>query len=127
MQLVAQGLEGFPSGASVLDIGDAPLLDQGLLLTGGHHGEAGTLADDPRVMVSEAGRVGILACSNQSHSMVVDQVVQKLGQEFREPPHANEVTSGRVVLDLPGGVLALVELLLVVVTVALDDSKGDFF
>ena len=126
MELITQVSEGFESGTSLFNVADAPLGDESLLLAGRHHGETGALANQPGMVIGETGSVGVLASSHQRQIMPIDKVVEELGEELGEPPHADQVTARGVVLGLPRGHLGLVELLLVVLTVELDDFQGDF-
>ena len=78
-------------------------------------------------MVSKASRVRILTSVDQGHLLTVDQVVQELGEELGQPPHAHQIAARRIISILPTSLLALVQLLLVVVTVATDHTLGDLF
>ena len=123
INLVTKSLKAGESGASLVDVLDAPLGDEGFFGASSHHSETGTLADQPWVVIGETRGVGILASCDKSHVYVVDQIVEQLAKELGEPPHTHKVTSSGVVFALPGSHLCLVQLLLVVISVELDDSK----
>ena len=78
-------------------------------------------------MSCETSLVCVFACSDKRHFIVVDEVVEQFGDEFGEPPHADEVASAGVVGPLPAALLALVTLFLVIVAVQLDDLACDLF
>ena len=78
-------------------------------------------------MFGKTGLVGILTAVNERHLSLVNQIVEKLGKEFSEPPHANQVTAGRIVRPFPAVFLTLIELLGIVITIASDHTQVDFF
>ena len=127
MQLVSQRCEVFQAGSGVADVIDAPFRDQGRFLPSRVHRQAGTLPHQPRVMLSEPRCVGVFAGCNESHLVLIDQVVEQLGEELGEPPHAHQISATRVVGPLPATLLALIALLLVILAVELDDLPSDFF
>ena len=127
MQLVSERCEVLQAWSGLLGLSDTPFREQRSLLSGRIHCQTCTLSDQPRVMCCEASLVCIFACSDECHFIVVDEVVEEFGDEFGEPPHADEVASAGVVGPLPAALLALVTLFLVVVAVQLDDLAGDLF
>ena len=72
-------------------------------------------------MLGKTRGISVLARSHQRHVRIVGQVVEELGEELGQPPHANKITAGAVVGVLPAALLALIAFFLIVVAVELDN------
>ena len=127
MQLVSQCLEVLHAGSRLADVSNTPFGDKCGFLSGCVHGQPRALSDQPRMVLGETCLVRVFAGCNERHLIVIDQVVEELGEELGEPPHAYQIPATRVIGPLPAPLLALITLFLVIFAVKLDDLTSDFF
>ena len=125
VQTVTQDGEVVEGGSSILCAVQLPLDHESVLAASCHHGQTGTLANNPGVVWCETCSVSVLAGLHEGHLRVVNEVLEELGHELGQPPHTHEVSSRRVIGVLPPALKTLLALLSVVVTVAADNVLLD--